>query len=258
MKITILGSGSAYGVPVIGGDWGSCDPKNPKNRRTAPSILVEDANTRLLVDMGPDIRPQAEKHKIQDIDAIFFTHQHADHITGCFHLPMLMRYFNGGKNLPMYASRSTRKDIEKVWWFQNDPKINIEYSGEGRPYWVEMLPHQDISIGTLKLKTFEQHHGGFMSMGFRIGNFAYSTDVNKFPEHTKQYLYNLDHWIVECNCEEETTMHANLEKIFAWDAEFKPKRIYLTHLDHTMDYDRISAKLPEHIQLCYDDMVLEI
>ena len=258
LKVTILGSGSAYGVPVIGGDWGTCDPSNPRNRRLAPSILVEKDDSRFLVDMGPDIKEQAEKHRIRDIDGIFFTHPHADHITGCFHLPMLMRYFHDNKHLPMYAERYTRKDIERVWWFQNDPNINVEYSGPGRPYWVEMFPEQTFSIGSIELTTFHQHHGRMMSMGFRIGNFAYSTDVNKFPESSEQYLRNLDTWIVECNCEEETTMHANLEKVFEWVDKFKPKQTWLTHLDHTMDYDRISAKLPSNIRLAYDNLVLEI
>ncbi len=146
LKITILGCGSAYGVPLIGGDWGDCDPSNPKNRRLAPSILVESKNSKILIDMGPDIREQAEAHQIRHIDGILYTHPHAHHIVGNFHLPMFMRYFETS-NLYMYATRACRQEIEKVWWFQNDPKINVEYSGEGRPLWCEIRPYYPFKVG---------------------------------------------------------------------------------------------------------------
>ena len=105
LKITVLGSGSAYGVPFAGGDWGKCDPKQPRNRRLAPSILIENSDTKLLVDMGPDFRQQAEKHEIRLLDGVFFTHAHADHITGMFHLPIFKN--SGGRC-------STKKAIRNI------------------------------------------------------------------------------------------------------------------------------------------------
>jgi len=257
MKITVLGSGSAYGVPYAGGGWGKCDPKNPKNRRTTPSILIEDGTTQLLVDMGPDFKEQAARHNITNPDAVFFTHPHADHIAGMFHLPIFMVHRNG-KHLPMYANRFTRKDIERVWWYMFGPAINVEYTGTARPYWVEMIPPQQLQIGTLKMQTFWQQHGRIQSVGMRLGNFAYSTDVNAFPEDSEQHLYGLDTWMVDCNCVEPTdNSHGHLEKCLAWVEKYKPKKTYLTHLDYTVDYDTVSKLLPPHVELAYDGLVLE-
>lgn len=257
MKVTILGSGSAYGVPFVGGCWGKCDPNNPKNRRTAPSITIEHEGTKVLVDMGPDFRTQAERHSIQLLDAVLYTHPHADHIAGNFHLPKLMYYYQD-RNLPLYATRATRKDIERVWWFQNDPAINIEYSGPGRPYWCEIVPYSTLQIGSLSIKTMTQYHGKMESLGFRIGNFAYNTDFKDMPEESYALLNDLDVWVLECNSTEESTMHLHLERALELIARIKPKKAYLTHLDYSMDYDTISAMLPENVELAYDGMEINL
>lgn len=255
LKITILGCGSAYGVPVIGGDWGDCNPDNPRNRRLAPSILVENDDTRILIDMGPDIRPQAERHSIRKLDAILFTHPHADHITGNFHLPMMMRYYSDS-NLYMYATRACRKEIEKVWWFQHDPKISVEYSGNGRPLWTEIRSGYKFKVGSIEILPLLHMHGKMEAMTYRIGNFAYTTDASEIPDHTLSKLAGLDTWIVECNCLVPTNSHSYPAKTLEWINHLKPAKAYLTHLDHTMDYDKVSAMLPENVHLCYDDLIL--
>ncbi len=258
LKITVLGSGSAYGVPFAGGDWGKCDPKQPRNRRLAPSILIENADTKLLVDMGPDFRQQAEKHEIRLLDGVFFTHAHADHITGMFHLPVFMKHYQD-RNLPLYADRITRLGIEKLWWYMFHEKINPEYSGPGRPFWNEIVPPSPLSIGSLKITPFMQDHGHMHSLGLRVGNFGYSTDVNNFPAASEQHLYGLDVWMVDCNCVENIDKsHGYLEQCLRWVEKYKPKKTYLTHLDYTVDYDRVSAMLPPHVELAYDDLVITL
>lgn len=256
MKITILGSGSAYGVPYIGGGWGKCDPNNPKNRRLCPSVLIENDNTKFMVDMGPDIRQQAEKHQIGLLDGLFITHPHADHISGMCHLPMMMVYYKD-TNLPIYADRFTRKEIEKNWWYMFDPKINVEYSGEGRPYFTEVIPYCPIKIGDIEVMPLLQDHNSMNSLGLRIGNFAYCTDIRRFPEKSYEMLQDLDVFIVDCNNEFDTDKsHSYLEQSLRWAKELRAKKTYLTHLDYTMDYDTISAKLPENVFLAYDNLVL--
>ena len=258
MKVTILGSGSAYGVPYAGGGWGACDPKNPLNRRLSPSILIEDKGTRLLVDMSPDFRQQAEKHSISLIDGVFFTHAHADHITGMFHLPILMSYYQN-RNLPMYADRFTRTQIEKLWWYMFDPKIKVEYSGPGRPYWTEVIAPFPFQVGALNVIPFMQEHGSWHSLGVRVGNFVYSTDVSGFPAESEKFLENLDVWVVDCNCVAPTdNSHSHLEKSLAWIKKYKPKKAYLTHLDYTVDYARISAQLPAGVELAYDNLEINL
>lgn len=258
MKITVLGSGSAYGVPYAGGGWGACDPRQPRNRRTSPSILIEEAGTKLLVDIGPDYKEQSLRHDIRALDAIFFTHPHADHIAGMFHLPIMMSHL-GGKHLPMYADRFTRRDIERVWWYMFDPAIGLEYTGSARPYWHEMLPPQQLRIGNIDLQTFWQQHGKIRSVGLKSGRFAYSTDVNEFPPESEEHLYGLDVWFVDCNCLTGTDKsHSYVEKSVAWAQKFKPKKTYLTHLDYTIDYDTVSKQLPEGVELAYDGLVVEL
>lgn len=258
MKVTVLGSGSAYGVPYAGGGWGACDPQNPKNRRTAPSILVEDAGARLLVDMGPDFREQSIRHDVRELDGVLFTHPHADHITGMFNLPVLMAWYQD-RNLPMYATRATIKEIEKNWWYMFDPKINVEYSGPGRPYWSEVLPYSPLNIGGMAVMPFIQQHGRMESLGIRVGNFAYSTDVRSFPDKSFAMLEGLDCWIVECNNEfDKDGSHSYLAQTLDWIARLKPRQAYLTHLDYTMDYTTISAKLPEGVELAYDGLEITL
>lgn len=258
MKITVLGSGSAYGVPFAGGGWGACDPKQPRNKRTTPSIFIEDGTTSLLVDMGPDVKEQLARHNISTWDATFFTHPHADHIAGMFHLPILMSH-RDGKHLPMYVDRATRKDIEKVWWYMFDPAIKLEYTGAARPYWVEMIPPEKMKIGTLDIQTFWQMHGRIQSVGMKLGKFAYSTDVNDFPPESEEHLYGLDVWMVDCNCLTGTDKsHSYVEKSIAWAQKFGVKKTYLTHLDYTIDYDSVSKMLPANVELAYDGLVIEI
>lgn len=257
MKITVIGSGSAYGVPFVGGGWGKCDPDNPKNRRTTPSILIENEGTRILVDMGPDFNIQSQRHSINLLDAVLFTHGHADHIVGNFYIPKLM-YFYEDRDLPLYATAQTREEIERMYWFQHDPKIKVEYSGSGRPVWQEIIPYQSIRIGTLDILPLLQFHSKLQSIGFKIGNFAYSTDFKDMPEESFAHLHNLDVWLLECNSTEESSMHLHLERALMLIEKYKPKKAYLTHLDYTMDYDTITALLPEHVELCYDGLEIEI
>lgn len=259
MKAILLGTGSAYGVPVTGGDWGECNPNNPKNRRLCQSLLLENGARRVLVDMGPDFQLQSEQHKIRDLDAVLFTHPHADHITGVFHLPLMMQYYQN-KNLPLYADEFTRTNIERNWWYMFDPNIKMDWYGPGRPEWVDMKPRQAFSVGGMNIMPFAQHHGRMNSMGFRIGDFAYSTDVSEFPPESEEFLYGLDTWLVECDrarMTSPTSSHSHLEKTLGWIEKFKPKKAYLIHLNRTMDFDTISPKLPKGVEMAYDNLEVE-
>jgi len=257
MKVTILGSGSAYGVPFFGGNWGNCNPQNPKNRRSTASILIEDNNTRILVDMGYDLLRQSEAYAIRELDAVIFTHSHADHIIGNFHIPIMMSYCQSG-DLPLYADAVTRAGIEKMWWFQHDPKIAVHYYGHGRPVWREFKPFEPFLVGGIPITPIPQSHGGMISYGFRIGNFCYCTDLCDLSEASKALLRDLDVWVVECDTLDETqNSHSHLSKTLGWIADLKPKQAWLTHLDHTIDYDSVSARLPAGVALAYYGLVLD-
>jgi phosphoribosyl 1,2-cyclic phosphate phosphodiesterase len=261
MKAIVLGSGSAYSVPNVGGFWGDCDPKNPKNRRTAPSVLIEEGEVRILIDLGPDYREQSEKHNLTFVDAIIYTHGHSDHILGNFHLPRMMRYYDG-RELPMYATRETREQIERMFWFQYNNEGKTQYSGKTRPHWVDIKANSEFYIGGIKFLPMLQRHGSMDTLGFRIGDFAYSTDFNEMPESTFMQLQGLDTWLVECNAVGQVTepeeKHLHLQKVLRLIDRVKPKKAYLTHLNATIDYDTISARLPPNVHLAYDGLELQI
>lgn len=258
MKVTILGSGSCYGVPTVGGDWGECDPNNPKNERTVASILIESETTKLLVDMGPDFREQSRKHNVRDLDAILFTHGHADHVLGNFHLPRLMQYYKG-KNIPLYADHDTQKEVERVFWYQMNSEGQVQSSYGGDTHWKTIEPYAEFTIGDITVQSFLQEHGNIQSHGFRVGNFAYSTDFNDFPPESLEKLQGLDCWLLECNRKDASMgagKHMYIEKALQFIDNVKPQTAYLTHLNATMDYDKISAALPSHVHLAYDGLEL--
>lgn len=258
MKITILGSGSAYGVPYFGGNWGDCDPANPKNRRSTASILIEEGDTKVLVDMGYDILRQSEKHLIRQIDAVIFTHTHADHIVGNFHVPIMMSYYLD-KDLDFYADDFTRSGIEKMWWFQYDKEKPANFYGPRRINWKEMIPFSSFKIGDTEILPIPLKHGSMTSIGLRIGNFSYCTDLNEISDEAIEKLQGLDVWIVECDSLRlSDEKHSYLEKSLGWIERIKPKQAFLTHLDHTMDYDTVSRQLPSNVALAYDDQIIEL
>ena len=257
MKITILGSGSAYGVPYFGGNWGACDPKNPKNRRSTASILIEKNGIKILVDMGFDLLRQSEHHNITILDGIIFTHEHADHIVGNFHVPIMMEYYND-KDLFFYSDLSTRTAIEKMWWFQYDNKLNAQFYGPRRPIWKQFQKFENFNIKDITILPIPQIHGDMTSYGLRIDNFCYSTDLNDMPPESFKSLENLDVWIVECDSINISNSHSHLEKTLTWIEKVKPKAAFLTHLDHTIDFDAVSRILPSNVSLCYDGQVILI
>lgn len=261
MKITVIGSGSAYGVPAVGGYWGDCDPSNPKNKRTAPSILVEKDKTQILVDLSPDFREQSIRHQITTPDAVLFTHSHADHIMGNFHIPKMMMYYPD-TNLPLYALPETQSDIEKVFYFQHNAGNKTKFSGAGRPVWETITPYTEFTVGDLTVMPLDQDHGRIRSLGFRFGNFAYSTDFNTLPEKTYDGLTNLDCWLVECNSLTRNNSpefkHQYLENVLDFIDRVKPKKTYLTHMDTSMDYDTVTAILPPHVHLAYDGLEIDL
>ena len=254
-KITILGCGSSNGVPSVGLGWGACNPENPKNRRLRSSILIEEAGQKILVDVGPDFREQALAADIRHIDAILFTHSHADHVHGIDDL----RWINVAMHQPIdiYASAETIQTLEHRFNYVLQPLA------EGVDFYYKpvLVPHQidgHLDIGGVPVKVFPQDHGFCESLGFRVGNFAYSTDVVNLPEYSHQFLYDLDVWVVDCMRLKPHSTHAHLEKVMGWIAEFKPRQVYFTHMSIQVDYDQINDMTPDHVGPAYDGLVIEI
>ena len=253
MRVTVLGCGGSLGVPMIGNDWGDCDPTDPRNRRRRASVLVESAGTVVLVDTTPDLRDQLLDADVQRLDAVLYTHGHADHTNGLDDLRPLMFRNNGP--LPAYLDAATRRSLETRFGYA------MASVDTDRSFYRPILEPRDIDgpfrIGDLDIVPFAQEHGPIQSLGFRFGPFAYSTDVKVLPEEAFAILEGVDTWIVDVTRERPHLSHAHLELALDWIARLTPRRTILTHMNHTMDYATVAAKLPRGVEPGVDGMVLE-
>ncbi|MBT5048531.1 MAG: MBL fold metallo-hydrolase [Rhodospirillaceae bacterium] len=255
MKITILGCGPSSGVPTIIGDWGVCDPENPKNRRRRPSILVEQDDFHVLVDTSPDIMAQLLDAEARVIDAVIYTHDHADHVMGIDDLRVVRRHM--GRNIGVYAEPQTMERLQM--------RFGYLFSGIQDPedlYRPILDPHVidgPMNVGPfVNILPIEQDHGICPSLGFRFGKFAYSTDVVRFPQESLEALKGIDIWIVDCLRDGGThPTHANLDQTLAWIEEVGPKRAILTHMNFQADYETLLKSCPDGVEPAYDGMVIE-
>jgi phosphoribosyl 1,2-cyclic phosphate phosphodiesterase len=262
MKVTLLGTGGSAGVPMIGGhdgsgDWGDCDPAEPRNRRTRSSIVIETLQKqRLLVDTSPDMRGQLLHCRIPGVDAILFTHAHADHITGIDDVRILNRIAN--RPLPAFAAAATLDEIIG--------RFGYAFRPWQPPYFYRpVLEAQTIESGDtiqtigLPIRVFNQAHGKVQTLGLRINKFAYSTDVVELNDEALAVLAGVDTWVVGCFLRRGShSTHANLSTVLGWVARLKPRRTVLTHMGTDMDWAWMQANLPTGIEAGYDGLVLDV
>jgi phosphoribosyl 1,2-cyclic phosphate phosphodiesterase len=262
MRVILLGSGSSGGVPLVGGAdgagfWGACDPHEPKNRRKRASILIETGGIRLLVDTGPDLRQQLLDNRITTADAILYTHNHADHLHGIDEVRSLN--YHQQHVIPAYTDADYIKAISAAFpYIFHDPVTAHNFYKPAIAFHT-ITPPTPFSISGVPIQPFYQDHGFVRSIGYRVGGFAYSTDVKAFPPESEPYLYDLDLWVVAAvQRGKPHTTHAHLELVLEWVEKYRPRRTILTHMNNTMDYGTLAAELPPHIRPGYDGMVLEV
>lgn len=253
MKVTILGSGTSSGVPRIGNDWGACDPAEPKNRRSRVSLLVEHGGTAVVVDTGPDFREQMLRVDLQRLDAVFYTHDHADHTHGIDDLRQFYQLF--GAPVDCYATAAT--------WAILEPRFTYIFRGTAN-YPATAMAHtlpSMLVIGDLRISHFVQHHGDVDSTGFRFeaggSAVAYSTDIKALPPASEASLDTLDLWIVDALRERPHPTHSHLAQTLGWIERFRPKRAVLTHMDTSMDYAALCAALPATVEPGYDGLMID-
>jgi phosphoribosyl 1,2-cyclic phosphate phosphodiesterase len=256
LTITMLGCGASGGVPLVGCECEVCRSPDARNLRSRASILVSDGTTTVLIDTSPDLRQQALRHGIRQVDAIFYTHDHADHTHGIDDI----RSFNfyGGGAIPAYGNAETLDLLTQKFAYVFRP--HVAEKGWFRPALIaHTIPdHGTLQIGTLTLHTFTQQHGRVTSLGVRIGDFAYSTDVNGFSETAFATLSGVRTWIVDCLRYEEAPTHAHLELTLSWIERIKPARAILTHMGHELEYHALKAQLPPSVEPAFDGMVISI
>ena len=256
MKVTILGCGGSNGVPLIGGNWGLCNPQNPRNRRRRSSILVEQGSTRLLVDSSPDLREQLLATGNGWLDAVLYSHGHADHLHGIDDLRAVNAIRKAA--LPAFAAAETIAQIRARFGYVLEP---IEPGGSGYFYkpCLTMTPIAgDFTVGTVQVRPFRQDHGFSTTLGFRFGKLAYSTDVVALDEDAFEVLRGVELWIVDCLRFAPHETHAWLDRTLGWIARVAPARAVLTHMSHSLDYDAVSVCCPPGVEPAYDGLTLEV
>ncbi|MEE2662153.1 MAG: MBL fold metallo-hydrolase [Pseudomonadota bacterium] len=257
MKITLLGCGSSQGVPVIGNRWGTCDPNNIKNRRSRPSILIQDTTINILIDMSPDVRTQLLDNNIDSIDKVLFTHQHYDHIGGIGELRTLS--FLQNRRIDLYGTRPVLDILRKNWGYLFNATSTDEYG----LYKPAAEPHEfthgaSFTVGDLNVIPFSQDHGICETTGFRIGDFAYSTDVVHLSDESLSILAGVKVWIVDCLRNEPHPTHAHFDRTIKWIEYIKPDHAILTHMNFESDYETIRSKCPKGVEPGYDGMILNL
>lgn len=248
MKITVLGCGTSQGVPRIGGYWGDCDPNEPKNRRRRVSISIEQGGFRILIDTTPDLREQLLAADIGHVDAVFYTHDHADHCHGIDDLRGL--YHAMGQQIPVYAEANTLKVLKQRFDYVFQGAEGYPAIGQAN----ELQVGKPVKVGPMQVESYWLTHGPIRSVGYRVGSAAYSTDFNAIPDSSKESLMGLDVWIVDALRRTPHPTHPHLDLTLSWIEAHKPKQSYLTHMAWDMDYQTLCEELPAHVRPAYDGL----
>lgn len=258
MRLTVMGCGGAGGVPLIGNNWGDCDPGQPRNVRRRSSILIEQGDTTLLVDTGPDLRAQLLDAGVKRVDAILYTHTHADHTHGVDEMRALNRAQR--QAIDAFGTREVLEHlINKFPYIFDEPGKFNDSVAFYKPSLIArgMTWGQPFDCHGVEVLPFAQDHGYMMSTGLRFGDMAYSTDVVRLDEAAFDALKGVKTWVVACLQEAEHPTHAHYARVLEWIERVGPERAVLTHLSHRVDYRRLAAMCPPGIEPAYDGMVLE-
>ena len=258
LTFTILGCGSSGGVPRLGGLWGDCDPKNPKNHRRRCSLLVEraegDAKTQVLIDTSPDLRAQLLDAGVGRLDGVVYTHSHADHVHGIDDLRMIV--FNMKTRVPVWADGPTQDALLSRFGY-------AFVQPEGSPYPPILDLHTidgDVVIdgpgGPVTLTPFEVDHGAIDALGFRIGPLAYLPDVANMRDDSWPHVTGADCWVLDALRRTPHPTHVHLDRALEWIDRAQPKQAVLTNMHIDLDYETVKAETPAHVTPAYDGMTL--
>jgi phosphoribosyl 1,2-cyclic phosphate phosphodiesterase len=261
-KFTILGCGSSGGVPRPALGWGDCDPNNPKNRRRRTSFLVEqrgaDGVTRILIDTSPDLREQLLDANVDWVDAVFYTHEHADHTHGIDDLRAL--FIKARRLVDVYIDERAAPSIHARFGYcfksppgsEYPPILREHRLAAGRPLTIEGKG------GPLSALPILQEHGDISSLGFRFGDVGYSCDLSGLPDDSVRALAGLDVWILDALRYRPHPSHLSLAEALSWIERLKPKRAILTNLHADLDYSTLLGELPPNVEPAYDGIAFEI
>ncbi len=254
LKITFLGTGTSQGIPVIGSTDPVCLSEDPRDKRLRVSVLIEVRDKNLVIDCGPDFRQQMLRHPVRRLDAILFTHEHADHTAG---IDDIRPFFFRQGDIPVYAHprviSSLRRRFDYIFADENRypgaPAVEIHHVEKGKPF----------SLGEVWVTPIDARHNRLQVFGYRIGDFAYLTDVKTLEPGEIEHLEGLKVLVVNALRKEPHHSHFNLEEALEFIEKVKPERAYLTHISHKMGFHgEVEKELPEHVFLAYDNLTLTL
>lgn len=264
LQFTILGCGSSGGVPRADGAWGACDPAEPRNRRTRCSMLIRrragengGPETTVVIDTSPEFRQQAAAAGVDRVDAVLFTHDHADQTHGIDDLRAF--WIRQRRRTPCYMDAATNAGLMR--------RFAYVFEGEGGyPPICDALPLPPLGhswriegpSGAIPVLTFDQDHGAIRSVGYRFGGVAYSSDIVDFPEESVPALEGLDVWIVDALRLAPHPTHAHLDRTLEWIERLKPRRAILTNMHQDLDYRTMAESVPANVEPAYDGMTFEV
>ena len=252
MKLTFLGTGTSTGVPSIACDCETCLSEDPRDKRLRTSVLIEHSGKTILVDTSSDFRQQALRANIGRLDAVLITHCHVDHVFGLDDIrPLNFRY----GAMPIFANDIAWIDLRRIFQYIFQPT----HFGGGLP---QLIPHTVVHnapfcVGEMNITPLEVIHGKLPVIAYRFNDFAYATDLNFISEETIAGLQGLDVLVLDCVRLKPHSTHLGLNESLEYIERIKPKRAYLTHLNHDVMYARDSGLLPENVQFAYDGLVIE-
>lgn len=259
LSVKVLGCGPASGVPTMTGDWGKCDPKIARNHRLRPSILLSHINTEtiqnVLVDTTPDLRTQMIESGSPKINSVLYTHEHADHVHGIDDLRALFHEYKESVNV--FASDQTMAEIRRRfdYIFENRkdvmpwavPQLNVNIFETG----------QRFETCGLSIMPIQQNHGLGSTHGFRIGEFAYSSDVWELDEAALKALEGIKVWIVDALSDHPHPTHSHVQKTLGWIKDLGVERAWFTHMNKSLDYKELCSRLPQGVEPAWDGLVIE-
>ena len=252
MRLTFLGTGTSTGVPTLACRCPVCTSSDPRDKRTRPSVLLEFDGRAVVIDTAPDFRQQALREGMERLDAVLFTHTHADHVLGLDDVRVF--YFRQRQPIPIYANSRSMDDIRRIFSYIFDQ--TYPYGGIAK-----LDPHMidgPFDLWGERLTPLPVFHGNLPVLGFRFGKTAYVTDFSAIPDSTVPLIEGLDVLILDALRHKPHPTHSSLEQSLEWVERLKPRRAFFTHIAHELGHEATNAVLPPHVRLAYDGLRLDL